>query len=1428
MKRRYRIAIYIGLSVVGILLALLAGLFGVLQTGYARDQLRQRIAEATAGSSAAVQLDAIEGLVPFDMQLVGLRLSDRDGTWATADRVSLSWSPSALLAGRLQVDALTAGTIDVARAPAAEQTQEPEEPGPLIPELPITIDLRRLSVERVALAAPILGEPAALSLEARAQLGEIADGLAASLNIRQLEGNTGTVAIDVAYRPDDEFLKLKANVKEPQGGVLGRLLGLPQRSDLRITLDGEGPLDAWQGHMASTLDGQLLVDLTAEIGGRDVRTIAFNLHAVPDPLLPENIRPLIAGGIDAKGTLGIKPGGGTVQITEVSARSAAGSVTASGVLGLSEPGNLAATITVADSKAFATLVPDVTWTGATLQARLQGTVNAPHVTADVTAQNLAAAEFRVGTSKLTVDASAEQGLERPIGLRADLTLSALASGDPRIETLLVDGVRLNVVGSLDQAGTLIADRIDLRARGLALAGSARAENWGAKARAADATLAIADLAAVGAPFGFNGKGAADIALKLYPTAAGNRLEVTGSTRALSLGQPIVDRLLGSSPTLHLALEGTVPDAMTIEAAQIAGAKARLDAHGTVADRDLDLGFTASVDDAAALDPTVRGQITLDGTVHGTMDAPAVVVQLNAPSLRVADHAVERLKLNTEATDLLASPKVALDGTATVDRLPATVATSVAIEGDRIAASNLVVTLGKSKVAGDVAMASSLLTGKLALTAPDLKEVGSLAGLPMAGELSADIALDAAKGRQSAHLSATGRRIVAGDAFKTASLDVTATAEDLFGKPALGADIKLADPEIVDQQLTQLSLTAKGPLSALQANLSVEGEDLNAATEAEVAQIAAGYRVTVRSLTADVKDIKVKSRKPALITLENNKTRIENVDLAVEDGGLKLNGTVAPDAMDLAATIDSLPLSLARAVAPDLKITGRLNGEVALSGTTTAPSGRFALTGTNIGASDVPEQQADLDVTGTLAQGRLDVKGTVKPKSGGELDFTAALPSLTADGQLEARANGTFDLSLVDAFLAGGADRVKGKAELDLAATGRLSAPDVTGRLKLIDAGYDNLRYGIKLRKIAADVRAEGPVIQIASLTATTPGGGQLSGQGTIDLARGIETDLKIQARNATVIDTDLATAIIDSDLTIIGNLQSDLKLGGKVKVVKADIRVPDNLPPSVQEIEVVEVNAPPQVAARIAARKPPPEQTAVVGLDIAVDAPQQIWVRGRGLDVELGGAIHIGGTTQTPDVDGVFKLRHGALEIVGKRLEFTEGQLTFEGGEQIDPYLDLTAETRAEDITVTAKVEGPARAPRITLSSVPDMPEDEILARLLFGKSAGALSPFELLQLAQATANLAGVNTGPGVLDKIRKSTGLDRLSLQQTDPAAGPSLSAGRYVSDGVYVGVSQGAKSDSSAATVEIEVTPNVKVESEVGAGGTGKAGVNLEWDY
>src|SRR5262245_44108551 len=453
-----RKAAYILLSIIGVLLPLIVGLFGALQTGMARDRMRTLLADLTAGTSTQVQVDAIEGLLPFDVHLVGLRLSDRNGVWATADRIDLAWSPLALASGRLQVDQIVAGTIDLARAPAAQEPPQPEPHGPLIPELPVAIDLRSLSVERVALAAPILGQPASLSLQASAELAELGDDLSASLAVQQLSGNTGTATIDLSYRQNEDFLRLAGKVDEPRGGILGRLLGLPQGSNLQVALYGEGPLKDWHGRMSADLNNKTLVELTGDVRGEEARTIAFTLRTAPDDLLPEKLRPLIAGGIDATGTFAIRPGGKAVDISAFSARTAAGEVNASGLVGLKEPGDVSLTIALDDSRPFATLVPDVAWSGATVKARVQGVVERPHVTGDIAVRSLAAADQRIGAMKLDVEASAEQGFEQPIGVRADLQMSDLALDDPRLTTLVADGVRLNVTGSLDRTGTVVADK----------------------------------------------------------------------------------------------------------------------------------------------------------------------------------------------------------------------------------------------------------------------------------------------------------------------------------------------------------------------------------------------------------------------------------------------------------------------------------------------------------------------------------------------------------------------------------------------------------------------------------------------------------------------------------------------------------------------------------------------------------------------------------------------------------------------------------------------------------------------------------------------------------------------------------------------------------------------------------------------------------
>ena len=83
---------------------------------------------------------------------------------------------------------------------------------------------------------------------------------------------------------------------------------------------------------------------------------------------------------------------------------------------------------------------------------------------------------------------------------------------------------------------------------------------------------------------------------------------------------------------------------------------------------------------------------------------------------------------------------------------------------------------------------------------------------------------------------------------------------------------------------------------------------------------------------------------------------------------------------------------------------------------------------------------------------------------------------------------------------------------------------------------------------------------------------------------------------------------------------------------------------------------------------------------------------------------------------------------------------------------------------------GYADAPKIALSSVPDLPQDEVLAHLLFGESMKQLSPIQIAEIGAALAELSGVTGGGNPLNGIRKGLGLDRLSVGGGTNGAAPA----------------------------------------------------------
>ena len=200
------------------------------------------------------------------------------------------------------------------------------------------------------------------------------------------------------------------------------------------------------------------------------------------------------------------------------------------------------------------------------------------------------------------------------------------------------------------------------------------------------------------------------------------------------------------------------------------------------------------------------------------------------------------------------------------------------------------------------------------------------------------------------------------------------------------------------------------------------------------------------------------------------------------------------------------------------------------------------------------------------------------------------------------------------------------------------------------------------------------------------------------------------------------------------------------------------------------------------------------------------------------------GTTSDPQAIGAFSLKRGQLDILTRRLTFQRGSATFDGS--LTPLIDFAATTTVNDTTITVTVSGQADDPEIAFTSSPELPQDEVLALLLFGKSVGNLSATQIASLAAAIATLTG-GSDSGPLATLRKSLGLDAIDIN-TDGEDGPSVAVGKYINDNIYLGVEQGTGSGSSRVKVDIDLDRGLKVRGEVGADGESKAGIFFEREY
>jgi translocation and assembly module TamB len=1394
-----------------------------------QSRLQQFLEQALSTPERTVRIGEIGGLLSSTITIDSVSVADPAGVWLELEELELAWNRLALFRGRLEIERLRAERIEWLRRPAGEAEVEGAAPS-----LPLSIDIQAIEAPVIEIGDQVVGVRATLA--ARGSVSAVGAALEAAIEVDRLDEPGGSLAADFAFNPAESLLRADASLREPPGGLVAAFLNLPGRPEIELTLDGDGPLDDWRAELALAADGEAVLAGEARISRVEdgYRAVADVVGAL-GRLAPPPYQALLAGGsrlaLDA-----VRQDDGAVRLARAELTADAVELRAEGALAadlVPRQGRLDLRLGPAGEPIALPFLPGVPRVDSALvEARLAEADGGWSAT--MTLHDLDHAEAAI--ERLVVEA---EGTARNLAAAAEraLTFSAraeargIAPRDPALAAALGERLALEAEGAWQAGGPLRIAALAARTQDLSLAfsGSAAADRIDGRYR-----LETADLSRLAPLVGRDlaGRLAFDATGAVHPGDAGFDLTIDGRASDLRTGMTALDPLLAGPVALQGGVARTA-GSFRLEDLRLEGEAVSARLSGSLAEPALDLSFDAEIADLSRVSDRASGAARLAGGVSGAAAAPRVAVTAEGDNVvlmgqRLAD-AIARFEgivagPETEGSAALSATLdgVSVEGAAELSGLP---------DGSRRLEA-LRLSGGRNIAEGALTIRpDGLLDGALSVRAPEIAVVAPLLLAEAAGAAELDVRLEAADGRQAAQIAGEiddlrYEGMVVGDA----EIDLAAT--DLFGAPVVEGRFAARDLAVGGAEIAALEGTARriGERTEFDvvANLA-EGE---AALSGSLSPIPAGFAVALDTLRLARAGEALRLAEPTIVEVRDGTAVLDGLTLLVNGGRIALSGR-AGATLDLTAELTGVSAALANTVAPQLEAQGTISGRLAASGTPAAP--RMTFNASWQGASVRAAREAGLGTFDAVAEGSY-AEGTVQltadlQSAAGLALRVAGRAAVTGAGALDLRVTGTAPLALASRQLEGRDTRLTGNLAIDLTVGGTLASPAFSGTLATREAALIDPETGIVLRDLALQARFAGDQLVVESLSATSGPGGTLSGAGTVGLdpAAGYPLDLRLTVRDGRYVDGQLIAATLNADLTVTGRAARPT-LAGTITVQRAEISVPERLPRDHVAVEVRHIAAPAAVEATVRLARPRArpevdgEPTGIL-LDLVIEAPARIFVRGRGLDAELGGRLALTGPVSSVAAAGAFQLRRGHIDILTQRITFDRGNLDFAG--DLDPVLDLEGTTRSGEITVTVTVTGRASDPAIAFSSIPELPQDEVLAHLLFRRSLSDLSPLQLARLAAAAAELGGLTEGPGLLQQLRAATGLDVLDLVPAEDG-GLAVQAGRYVNENIYLGLEQGTTAESSRVTIELDITDELKARGALGSDGASSLGIFFEREY
>ncbi len=619
----------------------------------------------------------------------------------------------------------------------------------------------------------------------------------------------------------------------------------------------------------------------------------------------------------------------------------------------------------------------------------------------------------------------------------------------------------------------------------------------------------------------------------------------------------------------------------------------------------------------------------------------------------------------------------------------------------------------------------------------------------------------------------------------------------------------------------------------------EESDLQLTSEFVLALERSELRLTDMQMRLDT--MRWSTAEPAAVYWGGDGLAVDNFELQNESSGrIFVDGQLPVDGKaDLELVISDLELELVSALLQDGRdASGMLSLDARVQGTLQDPlvDGKATILNALIDDRKVPNVHAvfdyadeELQADAELVQDSLEI-ATAHARIPVNLAFGDAGPRLLEQPmEIDIRAD-DLPLDVLPAFT----DKVQavdGSIATNLSITGTPGDPTLEGDVSLNVATLEFIPLGVRFEPLVGHASLSGDVLRIDSVVAYSEGPARIRGEIRLESLTNPVFDLDVDARNTQVIDTDDARLQVDADLTIEGPLES-IVIGGLVRTRRGVIYVPEMS--EFGPADVVNLDDPATtdrldslLLAQRAIVTERPTALENVETDIRIEIDRDVWLRSTEANVEIYTPSDVGplrirmqGLQEMPTIEGTINTDRGEYEYLSRRFTLTRGAVSFLGGEELDPMLQLAAEHEVripgrEALTIRIVVGGTLRDLEITLESnaQPPISQTDLLSFLAFGREASTLIQGEGSSISgQASGggglvgNVAGLATQQftaialesmlsGLEADIGQDLGLDVIRITPAhlsadiftggylDVLRGTEIEAGRYMTSRLFV---------------------------------------------